>query len=92
MWREIFKKIGGAARLVGRGSSQSLRAAGGKNVLRDNRKSMTPLLFEAVLFLKVNSTYWNERTVKQAMDKVKSEKVQNRLKEDTQHQQLADIS
>ncbi len=51
---------------------------------------MTPLLFEALLFLKVNSTYWNECTVKKAMDKVKSEKVQNRLKEDTQRQQLAD--
>ncbi len=63
-----------------------------KNVLTDNRKSMTPLVFEAVLFLKVKSTYWNEYTVKEAMEKVKSEKVQNRLKEDTQHQQLADIS
>ncbi len=50
---------------------------------------MTPLLFEAVLCLKVNSTYWNECTVKEAMYRVKSEKV---LKEDTQHQQLADIS
>ncbi len=58
----------------------------------DNRKSMAPLLFEAVLFLKVNSTYWNECTVKVAMDKVKYEKVQNRLKEDIQHQKLADIS
>ncbi len=54
-------------------------------MLIDNRKSMTPLLFQAVLFLKFNSTYWNECTVKEAMDKVKSEKVQNRLKEDTQH-------
>ncbi len=52
---------------------------------------MAPLVFEAVLFLKVNSTYWNEYTVKEAMEKVKSEKVQKRLKEDTQHQQLADI-
>ncbi len=53
---------------------------------------MAPLVFEAVLFLKVNSTYWNEYTVKEAMEKVKSEKVQKMLKEDTQHQQLADIS
>ncbi len=52
---------------------------------------MTPLVFEVVLFLKVNSTYWNECTVKEAMEKVKSEKVQNRLKKDTQHPQLADI-
>ncbi len=29
-----------------------------KNVLKDNRKSMTPLLFEALLFLKVNNSYW----------------------------------
>ncbi len=61
-------------------------------MLKGNRKSITPLLFEAVLFLKVSSTYGNECTVKGAMEKVKSEKVQNRLKEDTQHQQLADIS
>ncbi len=61
-------------------------------MLTDNRKRMTPLLFEAVLFLKVNSTYWNECTVKEAIDKEKFEKVQNRLKEDTQHQQLADVS
>ncbi len=40
-----------------------------KNVLTDNRTSMTPLVFEAVLFLKVNSTYWNEYTVKEAWKK-----------------------
>ncbi len=62
-----------------------------KSVPADNRKSMTPPLFEAVLFLRVNSTYWNEYAVKEAMGKVKSEKGQNRLKEDAQHQQLADI-
>ncbi len=44
------------------------------------------LLFEAVLFLKVNYTYWNEYTVNEAIKNVKSEKVQNRLKEDLQHQ------
>ncbi len=43
------------------------------------------LLFEAVLFLNVNSSDWNECTVKEAMDKVKSGKVQNRLEDDTQH-------
>ncbi len=53
---------------------------------------MTPLVFEDVLFLKVKSTYWNEYTDKEAMEKAKSENVQKRLKEDTQHQQLADIS
>ncbi len=41
------------------------------------------LLFEAVLFLEVNSTCWNEYTVKEAMENVKSEQLQNRLKEDT---------
>ncbi len=60
-------------------------------MLTDNGKGMTPLLFEAVLFMRVNSTYWNECTVKEATDKLKSDKVQHRLKEDTQHQQLADI-
>ncbi len=44
------------------------------------------LLFEAVLFLKDNSTYWNEYEVKEAMEKLKSGKVQKRLKEDNQHQ------
>ncbi len=45
-----------------------------KNVLTDDRKNMTPLVFGAVLFLRAKSTYRNECTVKEAMENVESEK------------------
>ncbi len=59
---------------------------------REQEECDAPLSFELRFFLKVISTYRNKCTVKEAMEKVKSEKVQKRLKEDTQHQRLADIS
>ncbi len=46
---------------------------------------MTPLVFEAVLFLKVNWSYWSDITVKEAMDELQSERIQQRLAEDTEH-------
>ncbi len=46
---------------------------------------MTPLIFEAVLFLKVNWSYWSDITVKEAMAELRSERVQQRLAEDTEH-------
>jgi len=40
-----------------------------KHILTDVRKSTSPVLFEAILFLKHNRALWNERTVGKAMGK-----------------------
>ncbi len=40
---------------------------------------MTPFVFEAVLFLKVNWSYWSDITVEEAMAELQSERVQQRL-------------
>ena len=51
-------------------------------ILSNHKMEMTPLVFEALMFLKTNSKYSNEHTVRQAMRINKSEKVQSRLLED----------
>jgi len=55
-----------------------------KNILRDNRKSMTPIVFESLLFLKVNSKYWNQALVSEAMRACRSTKVEKQIQEDKQ--------
>lgn len=52
------------------------------NVLMNHRKEMTPIVFEALLFLRTNKQYWNEHTVKEAWRMNKSEAVRRRLEED----------
>lgn len=52
------------------------------NVLANNRSSMTPLLFECLMFLKVNSSYWDINLVSDAMKISRSEKVRKLLSED----------
>ncbi len=56
-----------------------------KNILTDNREDLAPLVFEAILFLNVNRTYWNDGNVKEAMEKIQSERVQSRLHEEDHH-------
>ncbi len=51
-----------------------------KNVLPSHRKSCTPVLTEALLFLKVNQGYWNLQLVCEAMDKLQPERVVTKLK------------
>ena len=52
------------------------------DILSLNRRSVTPLLFEALLSLRVNNSYWGQATVVEAKKKVRSEKVKNKIDED----------
>ena len=59
---------------------------GGLNVSEENggtglSRLDATLVFEALLFLKVNSDYWNDQTVKQAMKKRLADKVQEKLRQ-----------
>ena len=40
-----------------------------KNIQRNNRRSMERILFEALIFLKVNRSYWNIESVQAALSK-----------------------
>ncbi len=62
-----------------------------KNILKDNRKSMTPLLFEALLFLKVNNSYWGLELVCEAVKTARSAKVKARIQEDAEQAEI-DVS
>lgn len=63
--------------------------AGG--ILADNRQGLTPLLFESLLFLKVNRKYWDMRTVITAMGNSQSTLVRERVAEDAEQQILNDL-
>eukprot|EP00171_Calliarthron_tuberculosum_P008450 IDg8450t1 len=56
-----------------------------KNILIDNRKETTPLVFEALLFLKVNQDYWNDQTVKKAMPLSSTDIVDRLMQQDEEH-------
>ena len=45
-----------------------------KNILNNSRKSMTPLLFESLLFLKLNKNYWDQKLVSIALDKARQQR------------------
>ncbi len=62
-----------------------------KNILKNNRKSMTPLLFEVLLFLKVNNSYWGLELVCEAMKTARSAKVKARIEEDAKQAEI-DVS
>ncbi len=59
-----------------------------KKILKDNRKSMTPLLFEALLFLKVNNSYWGLELACEAMKTARSAKVKARIEEDAEQAEI----
>ncbi|KAI0560856.1 Ribonuclease H-like protein [Gracilaria domingensis] len=52
-----------------------------KNVLTDNRKSMTPRMFEAIVFLKQNERFWDSQLVSEAIQNARSERIQSRLEQ-----------
>lgn len=54
-----------------------------KYILTDQRQRMTPLLFESLLFLKVNRRFWDGALVIQAIAMAKSKRVQEKLDEET---------
>lgn len=53
-----------------------------KKILSGNRKCTTPILFETLVFLKVNKKYWDLPLVAEAMKVTRSVKVQQKLDED----------
>ena len=59
-----------------------------RQVLTDHRKRSTPMVTEALLFLKVNHRYWNESLVCEAMDKTKSDRTAGRLAAEQQQSDL----
>ena len=52
------------------------------NVLTDERKKTSPLMLEAVLFLRVNSRLWDVQTVKQALHMSRNERIDRKMQED----------
>ena len=57
-----------------------------KHILSNSRSRMTPNLFEALVFLKVNNEYWDCRMVQdtymQARKELRSTRVQGMVEED----------
>lgn len=58
------------------------------NIFTKDRASMSPLLLETLLFLRINQSYWNEQTVKLAVARAKSSRVEKRLNEDAEYDDL----
>jgi hypothetical protein len=56
------------------------------------RSQLSPILFEALLFLRLNRTLWNERTVQMAhlavREQSKNERLEKKLKEAADHEAL----
>ena len=51
-------------------------------ILTQHCSGLTPILFEAVVFLKVNQSYWDLETVKQAYSDVRVDTKKQCLKKD----------
>ncbi len=49
-----------------------------KYVLSDNRRCMTPQLFEALMFLKINSRFWDAALVEEAIGEARKERASAR--------------
>ena len=52
-----------------------------KYIMAPHRRAMSPILFEALLYLKKNVSFWNMQTVAKAM-KLKDEELQEQLERD----------
>ncbi len=57
-------------------------------LLKGNDRRVTLITFEIILFLRENHTFWNLESVIQAMNAVRSEKVQQRMEEDNKQEDL----
>jgi hypothetical protein len=53
-----------------------------RHLMPDCRKNMTPLLFEAILFLKENAAYWNLALVTEAMSMNRTARAEGLIQED----------
>lgn len=63
-----------------------------RRLLPEYRKSCTPMLAEAFLFLKVNSDYWDLPLVCQTLKKQASDKVLAQLARDEQESDIAGMN
>ena len=52
------------------------------NVLTDERKKTSPLMLEAVLFVRINSRLWDVQTVKQAVHMSRNERIDQKIQEE----------
>lgn len=57
--------------------------------IRNHRKSASPLLIEAILFLKINQKYWDLSDVCKSMARNRSDRVKQRM---TEEQQMEDLN
>ncbi len=58
-----------------------------KHILQTHRKSISPVLMETLLFLKVNKAYWDISVVCEAMNTESTERVEDVLLDEEQWQQ-----
>ena len=56
------------------------------NVLTDERKNTSPLMLEALLFLRVNERLWDASTVKQAINMALNDRIEKKLQEELGHE------
>jgi hypothetical protein len=59
-----------------------------KYILVDQRKGMTPQMFEALLFLKVNARFWNQSLVSDALSSAKTSRSEDRLSKLLEQQEI----
>jgi hypothetical protein len=59
------------------------------HILTDTRKSMTPMVFKAFIFLKVNHRFWNQDLVCMAIAMAKTERLDKSLKRDAEQEEVA---
>ena len=52
-----------------------------KHILTESRSATAPILFEAILFLRINRELWNEFTVIEAWNAVRAEHKDEMLKQ-----------
>ena len=60
------------------------------HILTDTRKQMTPIVFESLIFLKLNERFWDQELVSKAVSMARTERSQEqeRLERDLQQQQM----
>ena len=55
-------------------------------VLTDEQKNTSPLMLEALLFLRVNERLWDASTVKQAINMALNDRIEKKLQEELGHE------
>lgn len=56
-----------------------------KALLGVNRMSVTPIIFEALIFLKVNTEYWDQLMVCEAMCMTRTKRTSERVNAEEEH-------